>query len=76
MSRRLTAVLVVIGLAGVALFAVAVGADALPIDHDFQFEDPLESVSSLLIVTAFAALTLDLLAEERADRHPSPEVTA
>jgi hypothetical protein len=64
-SRRAIA----IGAAGVAVFGLAISLDTFT--DPGPTEDPLESVASLLFLTAFAVLTLDLLTDSRAK-----EVTA
>jgi hypothetical protein len=52
-----------LGACGAALFLGTVFADSLPGDRNI--EDPLESLASLLLMTAFAVLTLELVGGRR-----------
>ncbi len=61
LSRSRTAVW--LGACGAALFLGTVFADSLPGDRNI--EDPLESLASLLLMTAFAVLTLELVGGRR-----------
>jgi uncharacterized membrane protein YgdD (TMEM256/DUF423 family) len=48
-----------VGLVGAAIFASSILVDALP--GSTRIEDPLESVASLLLLTAFGTLVVDLV---------------
>lgn len=52
-----------IGATGAGLFLCAFFSDALPGDRNF--EDPLESVASLVLLTAFVVLAVDLVSRRR-----------
>jgi hypothetical protein len=52
-----------VGACGAAIFLGALFSDALPGDRNF--EDPLESVASLLLLTAFVVPAVDLVSGRR-----------